>query len=93
MPTEQVHWQPLGDNLINQWYQYDFPISNFSIMEDLYRKFLTLHFIRRVAKGMRGERRQGRTRRRNAWYVGIEKPLVKTFATVLLTSLVPDSPT
>ena len=26
-------------------------------------------------------------------YVGIEKPFVKTFATVLLTSLVPDSPT
>ena len=52
-----------------------------------------IHFTRRVAKGMRGERRQGRTRRRNAWYVGIEKLFVKTFATVLLTSLVPDSPT
>ena len=26
-------------------------------------------------------------------YVGIEKPFVKTFATVLLTSLVPESPT
>ena len=30
---------------------------------------------------------------RNVSYVGIENPFVKTFATVLLTSLVPDSPT
>ena len=29
---------------------------------------------------------------RNASYGGIEKPFVKTFATVLLTSLAPDSP-
>ena len=34
-----------------------------------------------------------KVRKRNVWYVGIEKLFVKTFATVLLTSLVPDSPT
>ena len=46
-------------------------------------------FMRRVANGMRGERKA----REDIWYVGIEKPFVKTFATVLLTSLVPDPPT
>ena len=39
------------------------------------------------------EKEERRTRKRNVWYVGIETPFVKTFATVLLTSLVPDSPT
>ena len=42
---------------------------------------------------MRGERRQGRTKRRNVRYVVIKKPFIKTFAAVLLTSLVPDSHT
>ena len=80
-------------NLINQWYQYDFPVFKFSIIGGLYRKFLILPFTRKATREMRGERRQGRTKRRNVRYVVIKKPFIKTFAAVLLTSLVPDSHT
>ena len=44
----------------------------------------------RLSGPKRSTRRKGKEYKS---YVGIEKPFVKTFATVLLNSFVPDSPT